>query len=111
MPGTRLLVWIRHVLRRGAVEESLDDEIRSYLEHDVDARVTSGTPRQARREAVLELGGREQVKPRGGPPERRDDPGRRRGRGARQRPPIQRQPYDGSAWRTRQVGAAAGKLG
>lgn len=58
---------LRHLLRRwlagGRQERALDDEIRAYLEADIDARVKAGaSPTQARREAVLDLGGVEQVK-------------------------------------------------
>lgn len=58
---------LRHLLGRwlagGRQERALDDEIRAYLEADIDARVRAGaSPTQARREAVLDLGGVEQVK-------------------------------------------------
>jgi putative ABC transport system permease protein len=55
-------LW-RNVSRRRAIEEDLDAEIRSYQEilEDEKAR-TNANPETARREALLELGGTEQIK-------------------------------------------------
>lgn len=60
---SRLRSFVRRLFRRGLVERQLDDELESYIEHQIDARVADGmTPADARRQALLELGGREQVK-------------------------------------------------
>ncbi|HLN03722.1 MAG TPA: ABC transporter permease [Bryobacteraceae bacterium] len=59
----RLKTLWRNVSNRQKVEKELDDEIRSYREmlEDEKAR-TSADPSVARREALLELGGAEQIK-------------------------------------------------
>jgi putative ABC transport system permease protein len=55
-------LW-RNLLRRAQVEEQLDEEVRSYLALLAEERVRKGVaPDMARREAMLELGGVEQVK-------------------------------------------------
>ena len=51
------------LLRRGRVEQELDEEIRSYLESSVDAKVRAGmAPEAARRAARVELGSIDSVK-------------------------------------------------
>ena len=59
----RLKTLWRNVSRKQRVEKELDDEIHSYREmlEDEKAR-TSADPGTARREALLELGGAEQIK-------------------------------------------------
>lgn len=53
----------KSLLRRRAVENELDDELRAHLDHTIAERVASGmTPEEARRQALLEIGGMEQVK-------------------------------------------------
>src|ERR1700761_2404364 len=55
-------LW-RNLARRQAVESDLDQEIRSYQVMLEDEKVRGGgDPRAARREALLELGGAEQIK-------------------------------------------------
>jgi len=48
-----------------ARDAELSEEIRAYVEHDTESKIRSGmTPEDARREALIELGGAEQVKER-----------------------------------------------
>lgn len=55
-------LW-RNLTRRRQVEENLDEEIRSYQAMLEDEKIRAGaSPGVARREALLELGGAEQVK-------------------------------------------------
>src|SRR5262245_30897389 len=63
----RLWFRLRAMLRRlsdgGARDEELSEEIRSYVEHDIESKIRSGMiPEEARRAALIELGGSEQVK-------------------------------------------------
>jgi predicted permease len=59
----RILSLFRNLFRKGAVERSLDDELRSSLELLTQEKVKQGLSQQvARREALIELGGVEQVK-------------------------------------------------
>src|SRR5258706_13122908 len=59
----RLKTLLRNLARKRMVEEDLDDEIRSYREILEDEKVRTGDdPSAARREALLELGGAEQIK-------------------------------------------------
>jgi hypothetical protein len=54
---------IRRLYRGAAVEQELDAEIQTYLDHAVDAKVAAGmNSEEARRAALLEFGGTEQVK-------------------------------------------------
>ena len=54
---------LRAVVRRGAMEEDLDDEIRLHIELETAANVRAGMdPDAARREALRRFGGVEQVK-------------------------------------------------
>jgi predicted permease len=58
-----MLSLFRYLLRRRAVEEALDDELESTVEILAEEKMKSGYSRSAaRREALLELGGVEQVK-------------------------------------------------
>ncbi len=55
-------LW-RNLIRKGQVEEQLDAELRAYLELLQDEKVKAGLdPQRARREALMELGGVDQVK-------------------------------------------------
>src|SRR5258707_210171 len=55
-------LW-RNLKRRQRVEEELDEEIRSYQAMLEDEKTRAGAnPPAARREALLELGGAEQIK-------------------------------------------------
>jgi hypothetical protein len=56
---------LRRVLDGGASDEELNEEIRTFIEQDTESRIRSGmTPEDARRAALIELGGTEQVKER-----------------------------------------------
>jgi putative ABC transport system permease protein len=65
MIWTRLISVLRRIFRRNDLETELDDEMQAYLQHDIDARVARGmTADAARREALVDFGGREQAKER-----------------------------------------------
>ena len=60
---------VRAVLHRvwdgGARDAELSEELRTFVEHDIESNIRSGmTPENARRAALIELGGAEQVKER-----------------------------------------------
>src|SRR6478672_11053725 len=60
---SRLGCFFRNLTRRRKVEHNLADEIRSYVELSTDRKVTQGlSESDARRAALVELGGAEQVK-------------------------------------------------
>jgi predicted permease len=62
MPG-RLASLFRNLLRTRAVEQALDDELRSSVELLTEEKIEKGIPApEARRQALIELGGIEQVK-------------------------------------------------
>ena len=53
------------LLDGGARDEELSEELRAFVEHDAESKIRSGmTPEEARRAALIELGGAEQVKER-----------------------------------------------
>ena len=59
----RISSFWRSVFRRARVEQQLDEEVHSYLDMLAEEKIRTGTsPQTARREAVMELGGVEQVK-------------------------------------------------
>lgn len=61
LPRLRSL-W-RNLIHRDAVERELDDELRATLDILIDEQVDAGVdPREARRRAMLEIGGVEPVK-------------------------------------------------
>lgn len=61
----RMLSMVSWILRRGTAERQLDDEVRSFVEMAAAEKVREGVSRdEARRLAVLELGGVDQVKER-----------------------------------------------
>jgi predicted permease len=61
--STRILSLFRNLLRKHTVEQALDDELRSSVEILTEERMKDGYPRSAaRRQALIELGGMEQVK-------------------------------------------------
>ena len=61
----RLRAMLRRLLGGGVRDEELSEEIRAYVEHDTESKIRSGlTPEDARRVALIELGGAEQVKER-----------------------------------------------
>jgi predicted permease len=56
---------LRRLVNGGARDEELSEEIRTFVEHDADSKIRSGmTSEDARRAALIELGGAEQVKER-----------------------------------------------
>ena len=62
MPG-RIVYLFRNLLRKRTVEQALDDELRSSVEILTEEKMKEGLSRSAaRREALIELGGLEQVK-------------------------------------------------
>ena len=62
---SRLRAALRRVVDGGAKDAELSDELRAFVEHDAESRIRSGmTPADARRAALIELGGAEQVKER-----------------------------------------------
>src|SRR3974377_1120365 len=64
MPG-RMLSLFRNLLRRQTVEQALDDELRSSVELLTDEKIKEGYPQSPDRgEALMELGGIDQVKER-----------------------------------------------
>ncbi len=59
----RILSLFRNLFRKRAVEQALDDELRSSVEVLTQEKIKQGlSPSVARREALIELGGIEQVK-------------------------------------------------
>jgi len=59
----RILNLFRNLLRKDTVEQALDDELRSSVELLTEEKINDGfSPSAARRKALLELGGVEQVK-------------------------------------------------
>jgi len=64
MPS-RVFVLFRNLLRRSTVEQELDEELRSTVDILTEEKVRQGLmPGDARRQALIELGGVEQVKER-----------------------------------------------
>jgi len=62
MPG-RIASLFRNLLRKNALEQWLDDELRSSVELLTEEKMKDGLPRAAaRRQALIELGGVEQLK-------------------------------------------------
>src|ERR1700688_107416 len=54
---------LRNLFRKQRVESQLDDEVRAYVDLVTDERVAAGIPAsEARRSALAEFGGIEQVK-------------------------------------------------
>ena len=61
----RLRAMVGRLVGGDARDEELSEEIRAYVEHDTESKIRSGmTPEDARRAALIELGGVEQVKER-----------------------------------------------
>src|SRR5437667_9177700 len=55
--------WWKSLFRKRALDAQLDSELRFHLEELTEANIAAGlTPEEARRRAVLEFGGREQIK-------------------------------------------------
>src|SRR5436305_14232888 len=54
---------LRSILRRGRVEQELDEELQFHLEHKIEEGIARGlSPRAARNEALRAIGGLEQRK-------------------------------------------------
>ena len=64
MPFLSKLTWLwRNLARKPRVEKDLDDELRAYRQMLVDEKTRAGIdPRRAHREALIEMGGAEQIK-------------------------------------------------
>ena len=61
--ASRVLAMVRRWFGGGARDRTLYEELESFLEHEIDARVESGmTPEDARRTAFAGFGGVQQVK-------------------------------------------------
>jgi predicted permease len=59
----RLQAMLRRVWDGGASDAELSEELRAFVEHDAESKIQAGmTPEDARRAALIELGGAEQVK-------------------------------------------------
>ena len=55
--------WWKSLFRKRALDALLDSELRFHIEELTEANIAAGlTPEEARRQAVLEFGGREQIK-------------------------------------------------
>ncbi len=55
--------WLRSLFRENAVEQELSEEVRFHLERQIEESVASGMPPdEARRAALREFGGVEQMK-------------------------------------------------
>ena len=62
---SRLRALLGRVVDQDALRDELNDEIQAFLEHDIDSKIESGmTPAEARRAALNELGGADNVKER-----------------------------------------------
>src|SRR5882757_113829 len=62
MPG-RIASFFRNLLHKRAIEQALDDELKSAVELLTQEKMKQGLSHpEARRQAVIELGGVEQVK-------------------------------------------------
>ena len=56
----RLWAMLRRWVGRGASDAELSEELRAFVEHDAESKIRSGmTPEDARRAALIELGGTE----------------------------------------------------
>lgn len=61
--GVRVAAWLRNLSSRRKVEQDLDDELHSWVDLLAEEKAQTGvTPQEARRAALIELGGLEQVK-------------------------------------------------
>lgn len=62
---SRLASLLRNLLRKGRVERELDEDLSCYLQMLIEEKVSRGIePGEARRQALVEIGGLEQVKER-----------------------------------------------
>ena len=61
--ASRLAAMVRRWFGRGSRDRTLDAELESFLQHEIDARTESGmTPEDARRTALAAIGGIQQVR-------------------------------------------------
>lgn len=61
--ASRLVAMIRRWFDRGSRDHTLDAELESFLQHDIDARIENGmTPAEARRTALASIGGVQQTR-------------------------------------------------
>src|SRR5262245_24333858 len=61
----RLRAFLRWLLRRDEIERGLDDDVADYVARSAEAKIRDGmSPAEARRAALIELGGVEQTKTR-----------------------------------------------
>lgn len=61
--GSRMTSGLRNLFHKRQVESQLDDEVRSYVDLVMDERIAAGmSASEARRTALAEFGGIEQVK-------------------------------------------------
>lgn len=61
--ASRILAMLRRWFGRGSRDRTLDAELQSFLQHEIDARIDAGmTPEHARRTALAAFGGVQQVK-------------------------------------------------
>ncbi len=61
--ASRIITGFRNCLKKQKLEKQLDDEVRAFVEMLTDEKVSSGVhPDEARRRAIIEAGGIEQVK-------------------------------------------------
>lgn len=61
--ASRLAAMVRRWFGRGARDRTLDAELESFLQHDIDVRAESGmTPAEARRRALAAIGGMQQTR-------------------------------------------------
>jgi putative ABC transport system permease protein len=62
---SRLASFVRNLVRRDRVEHDLDEELRAFVEQTAEEKQNAGlSPKEARRAALIDLGGMEQVKER-----------------------------------------------
>ncbi|MEZ5316360.1 MAG: ABC transporter permease [Vicinamibacterales bacterium] len=60
---SRVLAMVRRWFDRGARDRTLDAELESFVEHEIDARMAEGlTPAEARRTALAAIGGLQQTR-------------------------------------------------
>jgi hypothetical protein len=57
------MTWWNSLFRKNVRDAQLDSELRFHIEELADANIAAGmSPQEARRQAQLEFGGREQIK-------------------------------------------------
>ncbi len=60
---SRFTTMVRRWFDRGARDRTLDAELESFLQHDIDARIETGMmPQEARRTALAAIGGLQQTR-------------------------------------------------